>query len=113
MHVCVEIPFGQVTHRFVVSDEYIYAFHYCPVLDYHLVRLRNVKQVLKTLSQNSMRMRWTPEEVDSHLKRIMTDIHETCVKYGKEEDGYVNYVKGANIAGFIKVAEAMMAQGLV
>ena len=65
------------------------------------------------MSQNSMRMRWTPEEVDSHLKRIMTDIHETCVKYGKEEDGYVNYVKGANIAGFIKVAEAMMAQGLV
>ena len=65
------------------------------------------------MSQNSMRMRWTPEEVDSHLKRIMTDIHETCVKDGKEEDGYVNYVKGANIAGFIKVAEAMMAQGLV
>ena len=65
------------------------------------------------MSQNSMRLRWTPEEVDGHLKRIMTDIHETCVKYGKEEDGYVNYVKGANVAGFIKVAEAMMAQGLV
>ena len=65
------------------------------------------------MSQNSMRLRWTPEEVDAHLKRIMTEIHETCVKYGKEEDGYVNYVKGANIAGFIKVAEAMMAQGLV
>jgi glutamate dehydrogenase (NADP+) len=65
------------------------------------------------MTQNSMRLRWTREEVDEHLKRIMTDIHEACVKYGTEEDGYVNYVKGANIAGFIKVAEAMMAQGLV
>ena len=65
------------------------------------------------MSQNSMRMKWTPEEVDGHLKRIMNDIHQTCVKYGTEPDGYVNYVKGANIAGFIKVAEAMMAQGLV
>ena len=65
------------------------------------------------MTQNSMRIRWTREEVDEHLKRIMTDIHEACVRYGTEEDGYVNYVKGANIAGFIKVAEAMMAQGLV
>ena len=65
------------------------------------------------MTQNSMRLRWTREEVDQHLKRIMTDIHEACVKYGTEEDGYVNYVKGANIAGFIKVAEAMMAHGLV
>ena len=65
------------------------------------------------MTQNSMRLKWTPEEVDRHLKQIMTDIHEACVKYGKEEDGYVNYVKGANIAGFIKVADAMMAQGLV
>ncbi len=65
------------------------------------------------MSQNSMRLKWTREEVDGHLKRIMTDIHEACVKYGTEKDGYVNYVKGANIAGFIKVAEAMMSQGLV
>ena len=65
------------------------------------------------MTQNSMRLRWTPEEVDQQLKRIMTDIHEACVKYGTEPDGYVNYVKGANVAGFIKVAEAMMAQGLV
>ena len=65
------------------------------------------------MTQNSMRLRWQPEEVDQHLKQIMTDSHEACVKYGTEEDGYVNYVKGANIAGFIKVAEAMMAQGLV
>ncbi len=65
------------------------------------------------MTQNSMRLKWTREEVDGHLKRIMTDIHEACVKYGNEKDGYVNYVKGANIAGFIKVAEAMMSQGLV
>ena len=65
------------------------------------------------MTQNSMRLKWTREEVDQHLKQIMTDIHEACVKYGTEEDGYINYVKGANIAGFIKVAEAMMAQGLV
>ena len=65
------------------------------------------------MTQNSMRLKWTREEVDQHLKAIMTDIHEACVKYGTEEDGYVNYVKGANIAGFIKVAEAMMSQGLV
>ena len=65
------------------------------------------------MTQNSIRLKWTREEVDANLQRIMTDIHEACVKYGTEEDGYVNYVKGANIAGFIKVAEAMMAQGLV
>ena len=65
------------------------------------------------MTQNSIRLKWTREEVDANLMRIMTDIHEACVKYGTEEDGYVNYVKGANIAGFIKVAEAMMAQGLV
>jgi glutamate dehydrogenase (NADP+) len=65
------------------------------------------------MTQNSIRLKWTREEVDANLRRIMTDIHEACVKYGTEEDGYVNYVKGANIAGFIKVAEAMMAQGLV
>ncbi len=65
------------------------------------------------MTQNSIRLKWTPEEVDRHLHRIMADIHEACRKYGTEEDGYVNYVKGANIAAFIKVADAMMAQGLV
>ena len=65
------------------------------------------------MSQNSMRMTWTPEEVDNKLHSIMTNIHDACVKYGTEQDGYVNYVKGANIAGFIKVAKAMLAQGLV
>lgn len=65
------------------------------------------------MSQNSMRQRWTAEEVDEHLHRIMADIHEACIKYGTEEDGYINYVKGANIAGFIKVANAMVEQGVV
>ena len=65
------------------------------------------------MSQNSMRQRWTAEEVDRYLRRIMSDIHEACTKYGSEEDGTVNYVKGANIAAFIKVAGAMVDQGLV
>ena len=65
------------------------------------------------MSQNSMRQHWTAEEVDSYLRRIMQDIHAACVKYGTEPDGTVNYVKGANIAGFIKVAGAMVDQGLV
>jgi len=65
------------------------------------------------MSQNSMRQRWTAEEVDQHLHRIMADIHEACIKYGTEPDGYINYVKGANIAGFIKVANAMVEQGVV
>ena len=65
------------------------------------------------MSQNSERLSWTSEEVDNYLKRIMNDIHENCVKYGTEKDGYINYVKGANVAGFMKVAKAMMAQGIV
>jgi glutamate dehydrogenase (NADP+) len=65
------------------------------------------------MTQNSMRISWTPEEVDNKLHSIMSDIHSACVKYGTEEDGYINYVKGANIAGFIKIAKAMLAQGLV
>lgn len=65
------------------------------------------------MTQNSIRLKWTAEEVDARLHGIMSDIHETCLRYGTEPDGYVNYVKGANVAGFIKVADAMMAQGLV
>ena len=65
------------------------------------------------MTQYSIRQKWTAEEVDSHLHRIMSDIHAACIKYGTEEDGYINYVKGANIAGFIKVANAMVDQGLV
>ena len=65
------------------------------------------------MTQNSMRLKWTAEEVDERLRRIMADIHAACLKYGTEEDGYINYVKGANIAGFMKVANAMVEQGLV
>jgi glutamate dehydrogenase (NADP+) len=65
------------------------------------------------MSQNSLRFNWTREEVDEKLKNIMKDIHESCVTYGTQADGYVDYVKGANVAGFVKVAEAMMAQGVV
>ena len=65
------------------------------------------------MSQNSLRLNWTSEEVDQKLHQIMNDIHEACVKYGSDDDGYVDYVKGANIAGFVKVADAMLAQGAV
>lgn len=65
------------------------------------------------MSQNSLRMNWTREEVDAKLKQIMNNIHDACIEYGKEEDGYIDYVKGANIAGFVKVADAMLAQGVV
>ena len=65
------------------------------------------------MTQNSIKLSWTQEEVDEKLKSIMKNIHEACVKYGTEPDGYINYVKGANVAGFMKVANAMMAQGIV
>ena len=65
------------------------------------------------MTQNSIRQKWTAEEVDAALHRIMSDIHAACLKYGTDDDGTVNYVKGANIAGFIKVANAMVDQGLV
>jgi len=65
------------------------------------------------MSQNSLRLNWTREEVDGKLKDIMTNIHDSCIKYGRDEDGYIDYVKGANIAGFVKVADAMLAQGVV
>ena len=65
------------------------------------------------MTQNAMRLTWSAEEVDAKLHGIMGNIHEQCVKYGKQPDGYIDYVKGANIAGFMKVANAMMAQGVV
>ncbi len=65
------------------------------------------------MSQNSERLSWSAEKVDAKLLWIMENIHENCVKYGKQPDGYVNYVKGANVAGFMKVAKAMMAQGIM
>ena len=64
------------------------------------------------MSQNSLRLSWTREEVDARLLQIMKSIHESCVKYGKNADGSINYVKGANVAGFVKVADAMLSQGV-
>ncbi len=65
------------------------------------------------MSQNSLRMSWSREEVDERLKDIMLNIHDACIKYGKIDDQYIDYVKGANIAGFVKIADAMLAQGVV
>ena len=65
------------------------------------------------MSQNSMRYNWTREEVDEKLHTIMVSIHEACVKYGKNDDGTIDYVRGANIAGFVKVADSMIDQGVV
>ena len=65
------------------------------------------------MSQNSLRLSWSSEEVDERLKGIMLAIHASCVKYGTDKTGYVDYVRGANIAGFVKVADAMLAQGVV
>ena len=65
------------------------------------------------MTQNAMHISWTAEEVDRYLHQIMSDVHAQCLEYGKEADGYINYVKGANIAGFMKVANAMLAQGVI
>ncbi|MBQ3882630.1 MAG: NADP-specific glutamate dehydrogenase [Bacteroidales bacterium] len=65
------------------------------------------------MTQNAMHISWTAKEVDEKLHTIMSSIHEACVKYGRQPDGYINYVKGANVAGFMKVAEAMLAQGVI
>ncbi|MDT8414302.1 MAG: NADP-specific glutamate dehydrogenase [Flavobacteriaceae bacterium] len=65
------------------------------------------------MSQNAMKLNWTAEEVDAKLHQMMTSIHAACIKFGTQDNGYINYVKGANIAGFIKVADAMLDQGIV
>ena len=65
------------------------------------------------MSQNAMKLNWDAEEVDQKLKQIMINIHASCVKYGKQEDGQIDYVRGANIAGFLKVADAMIDMGVV
>ena len=65
------------------------------------------------MSQNAMRLGWTAQEVDERLHTIMKDIHQNCVRYGERAQGAVNYVEGANIAGFVKLADAMLAQGVV
>jgi glutamate dehydrogenase (NADP+) len=65
------------------------------------------------MAQNSMKINWSRAEVDDRLHHIMTNIHESCVRYGTNDDGYVDYVRGANIAGFLKVANSMVDQGLI
>jgi len=65
------------------------------------------------MTQNSMRLSWSRDELNTHLREIMAEIHNRCVEYGSESDNYVNYLKGANIAGFVKVADAMLAYGVV
>ena len=65
------------------------------------------------MTQNAMHLYWTADEVDKRLHFIMSDIHAQCLRYGRQSDGSVNYVKGANVAGFMKVAKAMMAQGII
>jgi len=60
-----------------------------------------------------MKLNWTAEEVDAKLHRMMSSIHSACIKYGMQDDGHINYVKGANIAGFIKVADTMLDQGVI
>ena len=65
------------------------------------------------MSQNASHESWSLEEIDQRLRRIMQSIHQACVRYGRSEDGFINYVRGANVAGFVKVADAMVDQGIV
>jgi len=97
------------------TPEAVIAFHAAKIL-YAPGKASNAGGVATSgleMSQNSLRLNWTREEVDAKLKTIMADIHNACIEYGKEVDGYIDYVKGANIAGFVKVADAMLAQGVV
>lgn len=97
------------------TPEAIHAFHDAKIL-FAPGKASNAGGVATSgleMSQNSLRISWTRAEVDERLKGIMEDIHDSCIEYGKEEDGYCNYVKGANIAGFVKVADAMLAQGVI
>jgi len=90
------------------TPEAIHAFHEAKILFAPGVATSGLE-----MSQNSLRISWTREEVDERLKGIMKEIHDSCIEYGKDETGYCNYVKGANIAGFVKVADAMLAQGVI
>nr|WP_299338927.1 NADP-specific glutamate dehydrogenase [Allomuricauda sp.] len=97
------------------TPEAIHAFHDAQIL-FAPGKASNAGGVATSgleMSQNSLRISWTREEVDERLKAIMGDIHDSCIEYGMEEGGYCNYVKGANIAGFVKVADAMLAQGVI
>ena len=96
------------------TPEAIHAFHDAKIL-FAPGKASNAGGVATSgleMSQNSLRISWTRAEVDERLKGIMEDIHDSCIEYGME-DGYCNYVKGANIAGFVKVADAMLAQGVI
>jgi glutamate dehydrogenase (NADP+) len=97
------------------TPEAIHAFHEARIL-FAPGKASNAGGVATSgleMSQNSLRISWTREEVDDRLKSIMEDIHDSCIAYGKEDGGYCNYVRGANIAGFVKVADAMLAQGVI
>ncbi|MEM8998781.1 MAG: NADP-specific glutamate dehydrogenase [Bacteroidota bacterium] len=97
------------------TPEAIHAFHEAKIL-FAPGKASNAGGVATSgleMSQNSLRISWTRDEVDERLKSIMGDIHDACIAYGKDEDGFCNYVKGANIAGFVKVADAMLAQGVI
>jgi len=97
------------------TPEAIHAFHNAKIL-FAPGKASNAGGVATSgleMSQNSLRISWTREEVDDRLKAIMKDIHDSCIEYGLEDDGYCNYVRGANIAGFVKVADAMLAQGVI
>jgi len=97
------------------TAEAIYAFHKAKVY-FAPGKAANAGGVAVSgleMSQNSIRQQWSSEKVDGRLKNIMINIHKTCVRYGKQDCGYTNYLKGANIGGFIKVANAMQAQGIV
>ncbi|MCK0133133.1 NADP-specific glutamate dehydrogenase [Arenibacter sp. S6351L] len=97
------------------TPEAIHAFHEAKIL-FAPGKASNAGGVATSgleMSQNSLRISWTREEVDERLQKIMKDIHDSCIEYGKDDDGYCNYVKGANIAGFVKVADAMLAQGVI
>ena len=97
------------------TPEAIHAFHEAKIL-FAPGKASNAGGVATSgleMSQNSLRISWTRDEVDQRLKGIMKNIHDSCIEYGKEEDGFINYVKGANIAGFVKVADAMLAQGVI
>ncbi len=97
------------------TPEAIEAFHAAKIL-YAPGKASNAGGVATSgleMSQNSLRINWTREEVDERLKKIMSDIHDSCIKYGRQDDGYIDYVRGANISGFVKVADAMLAQGVV
>lgn len=97
------------------TPEAIHAFHDAKIL-FAPGKASNAGGVATSgleMSQNSLRISWTREEVDQRLKAIMSDIHDSCIEYGMEGEDYCNYVKGANIAGFVKVADAMLAQGVI